>query len=81
MTTPVEIGRIYTDIQGRQMLAVRDVPPDEVGRRVDPSYEYVEVAFADQPDHCDGWRRKVDGKYPMYADWPNHPCHLKLGSI
>ena len=74
----VEIGKTYKDIGGRRMLVLRDVPAEEVGRLVDPTYDYVEVAFADQPDHADGWRRKCDGRYPLYAHWPQHSCHLIL---
>ena len=71
-----EVGKTYVDKGGRKMLVVRDVPHHEIGLLVDPQYQYVEVAFANQPDHADGWRRKADGRYPLYAHWPDHTCHL-----
>lgn len=78
---PVEIGKTYRDKGGALMFALRDVPPNEIGLLVDPAYEYVEVVFAGMRDHANGWRRKADGRYPLYADWPDHACHLILEPV
>lgn len=72
----IEVGKVYRDIGGESMLVLRDVPRNEIGLLVDPSYEYVEVVYAARPDQSNGWRRKVDGRYPLYAHWPQHACHL-----
>ena len=71
-----EVGKIYRDMSGNAMLVLRDVPKHEIGLLVDPRFDYVEVVFANQRDHSNGWRRKEDGKYPPYAHWPQHSCHL-----
>lgn len=78
MCDKIEIGRVYRDMGGQNMLVLRDVPAYELGMLVDPLHEYVEVVFDNQRDHSNGWRRKADGKYPPYAHWPNHACHLVL---
>lgn len=74
----VQVGMVYRDMGGQRMLVLRDVPKQELGVLADPRFDYVEVAFANQPDHANGWRRKVDGKYPPYAHWDQHSCHLIL---
>lgn len=74
----VKVGKVYRDMGGNRMLALREVPANEVGLLLDPSFTYVEVVFADRPDHSDGYRRKIDGRYPLYVSWPKHPCHLIL---
>ncbi len=75
-----QVGKTYAEIGGQRMLVLRDVPANEVGLRLDPAYEYVEVVFADNPTMSNGWRRKHDGKYATlpYVNWPRHPNHLVI---
>lgn len=74
----LEIGKVYREIGGNSVLVVRDVPRDELRAFVDPVYEYVEVVSAAKPDISNGFRRKHDGRYPLYAHWPQHPNHLVM---
>ena len=71
-----EVGKVYKEIGGDRMLVLRDVPANEVGQIYDGKFDYVEVVFANNHNMSNGWRRKQDGKYPMYATWPQHPQHL-----
>lgn len=78
MCEKVEVGKVYRDMAGDNMLVLRDVPQGELRFFHDPAFEYVEVVYADRLDMTNGWRRKHDGKYPLYAAWANHPSHLVL---
>jgi len=74
----LEVGKVYRELGGDKVLVVRDVPRNEYRAFVDPMYQYVEVVNAFRPDHSLGWRRKHDGRYPLYALWPQHPNHVVL---
>jgi len=77
--TKVEVGKVYRQLGGGQVLVVRDVPKNEYRASfVNPLFEYVEVVDALRLDLSHGWRRKHDGKYPLYAEWDQHPNHLVL---
>jgi len=73
----LEVGKVYRELGGNQVLVVREVPRNEYRASfVDPTYRYVEVVDAYRRDISHGWRRKHDGRFPLYSQWPQHPNHV-----